>query len=154
MKNDAEPTHTIILAKGYGSAITIRCKRESERYPTHMPVRILVGSTVHLVQKNDVMRMEAGLVFRPEQKWKMCPHCNQPKWSVWMPVSVQMRVTWDSDEEAPEERTALNWYILCQHCKCIVADHTSGPYCAEDIKEFVYDPADDIQLKLWAETPP
>lgn len=154
MKENENPVRSVILSKGSSDQITIRRKQDGESYPTHTPVRILVGHTVHLVQKNDVMRMEMAMVFSPEQNWKKCPRCNQPSWAVWMPVPIQLRDVWDGRDDRPRVYTKLTWYILCLHCAGIVAHHTSGPYSAEDIKEFVYDPADDIQMKLWQDPPP
>ena len=153
MSNEVNPVRTIILAENRGSKVIIRAKRENEPYPTHTPKRILVDSTVHLVKRCDVMEMVLALKFEPEQAWKKCPRCQKKDWSVWMPVPIQVHDVWDKRVEHPQIYTVIKWYVLCFHCASIVANHDTNPYGLSDIREYIYDPADDIKMNLWAEVP-
>jgi|GEM_PF-7063369 hypothetical protein len=155
MKAKENPVKSVVLTNNEKDEILIRAKRDGEMYPSHKPVRILVDYTVHLVQRCDVLRCALALLFEPERNWKKCPHCGKEKWSVWMPVPIRLHEIWDDDTERPVVYTRLKWYILCFHCANIVANHTANPYGLDDIKEYVYDPADDVEMRLfWPEAPP
>ena len=153
MEQEKNPVRSVILSDNRNQ-IFLRAKGVNEGYPTHMPVRILVGLTVHLVQKCDVCCLALTLLFEPERKWRKCPHCNKANWSVWMPVSIRLHEIWDGNADHPNIYTQLKWYILCIHCANIVTYCISNPYALDNIKEYIYDPADDVVMKLWTESPP
>lgn len=156
MELQENPVRSVILTNNGDEDIFVRAVRKGEGYPTHTPVRILLDRTVHLVQKCNVIRQEMALRFEPETNWEKCPYCGQKNWSVWMPVPIRLYEIWDGKVDQPAVYTALKWYILCLHCATIVANHTgaTNPYALSGVQEYVYDPADDIEMRLWPEKPP
>ncbi|MDQ5951959.1 MAG: hypothetical protein QG626_86 [Patescibacteria group bacterium] len=148
------PVKSVIIANGTKEGILLRAKRHGETYPTHAPVRIMVDNVIHLVRGCDIFRTDLSLRFEPEGNWPKCPRCDKQDWSVWV-AATQMIHQVCSNVERPNVYSRPGWYILCLHCDRIIVHHSvENPHSLKGVREYVYDPADDITKHFWPEIAP
>lgn len=141
------PVRSVILASAIEGQIMLRARRSDDSYPTHDAFRILIGYTIHTVRACDAIGLQMTLRFDPHDWRKRCPDCQKADWAVWVPAPICRHQIWDGDIGHPTIYTELQWYFLCRHCKRMVWGHERAiPYGLRGIKEYVYDPADDIEL--------